>query len=230
LLAEERWDEALTVAEDQAARGDRTDNPAWMPWGTLQARALDALGLHDRARALLVNELDVARRWGSPGAIGATLRVLGSRSPSDGIDLLHEAVAVTESSSARLEHAKTLVALGTALRHGGRRTEARDPLVRGHELAQQCHAVALAATAKTELYAAGGRPRREALSGPDSLTPSERRIADLAAEGHTTRDIAQTLFVTTRTVEGHLTNVYRKLGISTRAALPEALGGDSSRG
>ncbi len=91
-------------------------------------------------------------------------------------------------------------------------------------MAQRCGAATLAETAKTELYAAGGRPRREALTGPESLTPSERRIADLAADGLTTRDIAQALFVTPRTVEGHLTHVYRKLGISTRTALAGLLG------
>ena len=77
--------------------------------------------------------------------------------------------------------------------------------------------------ARTELYSAGGRPRREALSGPESLTPSERRVAELAAEGHSNRDIAQTLYVTPKTVEVHLTSIYRKLGISSRATLPDAL-------
>ncbi len=73
--------------------------------------------------------------------------------------------------------------------------------------------------AKTELCAAGGRPRREALSGPESLTPSERRIADLAAEGHTNRDIAQTLYVTPRTVEG------ASSGSPQRTALADARAG-----
>jgi DNA-binding CsgD family transcriptional regulator len=71
--------------------------------------------------------------------------------------------------------------------------------------------------------AAGARPRRAALEGPDALTPSERRVARLAVEGLSNREIAQTLFVTTRTVELHLTHAYAKLGVRSRGDLPEAL-------
>jgi DNA-binding NarL/FixJ family response regulator len=67
------------------------------------------------------------------------------------------------------------------------------------------------------------RPRRIALSGLESLTPSERRVAVMAAEGPTNREIAQALFVTPKTVEVHVSNVYRKLGISSRSQLPAAL-------
>jgi DNA-binding CsgD family transcriptional regulator len=62
-----------------------------------------------------------------------------------------------------------------------------------------------------------------ALSGVGSLTPSERRVAEMAAEGDTNREIAQALFVTPKTVEVHLSSAYRKLGISSRSQLPKAL-------
>jgi DNA-binding CsgD family transcriptional regulator len=75
-----------------------------------------------------------------------------------------------------------------------------------------------------ELLAAGARPRRPQFSGPEALTASERRVADLAAEGLGNREIAQTLFVTIKTVENHLARAYQKLGIRSRDALPEALG------
>jgi DNA-binding CsgD family transcriptional regulator len=91
-------------------------------------------------------------------------------------------------------------------------------------LATICGAAALAARAETELLATGARPRRVALSGVESLTPSERRVAELAAAGPTNREIAQELFVTQRTVEVHLTSVYRKLGIDSRSQLSAALG------
>ena len=81
----------------------------------------------------------------------------------------------------------------------------------------------MAEHARAELHAAGARPRASALSGPESLTPSERRVADLAAEGQTNRDIAQALFVTPKTVEVHLSNAYRKLGIGSRRELEKAL-------
>ena len=112
-----------------------------------------------------------------------------------------------------------MTALGSALRRARRPTDARDPLRRGFEAASRCGAQPLAEYARAELYAAGGRPRRKALTGPDSLTPSERRIAGLAAGGASNREIAQTLYVTPKTIEVHLTSIYRKLGISRRAEL-----------
>ena len=229
LLAVGRWQEAADTAavfEHGRAGGIRppgTDNPSWVPWRSLRARAFAGLGRTPEAVALVEAELEHARRWGAPGATAGALRLLGTLRHDDGLDLLRESVEIAQASPARLEHAKSLVAWGSALRRGGRRAQAREPLVRGVELARQCGADVLAETAKTELYAAGGRPRREASTGLESLTPSERRIADLAAQGRTTRDIAHALYVTPRTVEGHLTHVYRKLGVSTRTALTGVL-------
>jgi DNA-binding CsgD family transcriptional regulator len=223
MLVEGRWDEAVGAADAYRARLRGIDNPAWAPWRSLKALALEGLSRHGEALALLDEEMERARRWGAPGALARTLRLAGTLRGGEGHELLREAVAVAERSPARLEHAKALIALGSALRRTGRRSEAREPLGRGFELANRCGAMPLAEAAKTELHAAGGRPRRDAQSGPEALTPSERRIAELAADGHTNRDIAQTLYVTPRTVEGHLTNIYRKLGISTRSALSAVL-------
>ena len=223
LLAEHSWDEALAAADEYHARLRGIDNPAWGPWRSLKALALDGLGRRDEARNLIDEELEAARRWGAPGAVARALRLLGTLRGEDGHELLREAVRIAEASPARLEHAKALVALGSALRRAGQRSESREPLRRGFELAARCGAPSLADWARTELYSAGSRPRREALSGPESLTPSERRIAELAAAGHSNRDIAQTLYVTPKTVEVHLTSIYRKLGISTRTALSESL-------
>ena len=83
----------------------------------------------------------------------------------------------------------------------------------------------LADQAETELRATGARPRRVVLTGLDALTASERRIAELASQGLTNREIAQTLFITTRTVEGHLTSVFRKLRLDSRSELDAALAG-----
>jgi DNA-binding CsgD family transcriptional regulator len=126
---------------------------------------------------------------------------------------------------------RALVELGAALRRANERTASRPSLRQAADLAKRGGALALYQRARTELSASGARPRREALlSGPDSLTPSERRIAELAAAGHSNRDIAGILFVTLKTVEYHLRNVYRKLDISARGELPRALNGDSSGG
>jgi DNA-binding CsgD family transcriptional regulator len=124
---------------------------------------------------------------------------------------------------ARLEHAKSLAALGAALRRAGKPTEARDPLRSALEVADVCGAGRLADDVRTEIYATGARPRTAALTGILALTASERRVADLAAAGQTNRDIAQTLYVTPKTIEVHLTNSYRKLGIRSRRELVRAL-------
>jgi DNA-binding NarL/FixJ family response regulator len=130
---------------------------------------------------------------------------------------------VLEGSTARLELAKALTALGSLLRLSRRPKEAREPLRRALELAEACGAAALESHVRSELAAAGVRPRTTALSGIESLTASERRVAALAAAGGTNRDIAQELFVTPKTVEVHLSNTYRKLGIGSRRELPASL-------
>jgi DNA-binding CsgD family transcriptional regulator len=91
------------------------------------------------------------------------------------------------------------------------------------ELAHRCGATPLTARAREELLATGARPRRVMRTGVDALTPSELRVARMAAEGMTNREIAQTLFVTLRTVQVHLTHTFRKLDISTRDQLPAQL-------
>jgi DNA-binding NarL/FixJ family response regulator len=102
---------------------------------------------------------------------------------------------------------------------------ARQPLREGHELARACGARALLETVRVELAASGVRVRTPALMGADSLTPSERRIADMAAAGASNTEIAQALFVTVKTVEMHLSNAYRKLAITKRIELTAALDG-----
>jgi DNA-binding CsgD family transcriptional regulator len=141
-----------------------------------------------------------------------------------GLELLDQAVAVLEPSLARLEHARALLDLGAALRRANRRAAARDPLRRALDAADACGARPLAGRARRELRAAGGRPRRNRISGAEGLTASERRIASMAAEGLSNPEIAQALFITKKTVETHLGNVYRKLGIRSRAQLARALG------
>ena len=79
-----------------------------------------------------------------------------------------------------------------------------------------------------ELRATGARPRKILYSGVDALTPSERRVATMAADGMTNREIAQALFVTPKTVEVHLSHSYSKLEISSRKELPRALGEQAS--
>jgi DNA-binding CsgD family transcriptional regulator len=201
-------------------------NPAFMPWRSQAALALLELGDREEARRLASEEVELARTWSAPRALGAALRAAGlAEGGKEGIALLEQAIEVLMDSPAKLEHAKARTELGAALRRAGRRSHAREHLRRGLELATICGATPLATRAETEVLATGARPRRIALSGVESLTPSERRVAEMAAEGPTNREIAQALFVTPKTVEVHLSSVYRKLGISSRSQLPEALTG-----
>ena len=113
------------------------------------------------------------------------------------------------------------------MRRANRRSDAREPLASGLELAERCGAKALSERANEEIEATGARPRRLVRSGIEALTPSERRIAQLAAEGLSNREIAQALFVTQKTVKMHLSNAYRKLDIQSRGELAELLGSEA---
>ena len=111
------------------------------------------------------------------------------------------------------------------MRRAGRRVQARAELERALDLAHRCGARRIAARARAELIAAGAKPRRDAITGRDALTAAELRVARLAADGLTNREIAQALVITTRTAKGHLSRVYNKLGITRRGQLAGALTG-----
>ncbi len=200
-------------------------NPAMLAWRSHLALALLALDRRDEARELAREEVEIAREWGAPRPIGVALRAQGLAEGGEaGIATLRESRRVLEGSSAKLELARTIVELGAALRRGNERAEARELLRQGLDLAVRAGSEPLVEQAQTELAATGARPRKLVLSGAESLTPSERRVAEMAAENMTNKDIAQALFVTTKTVEVHLSNVYRKLGIGSRQQLGDALG------
>jgi DNA-binding CsgD family transcriptional regulator len=214
--------------DDLLAAGDlfeRLRSPSLItPWRSDAALAQLALGEQTQARALAAEELALAKGFGAQRPLGIALRAAGlAEGGSKGIELLRQATRTLEGSWARLERARALADLGAALRRAGRRAESREILRPALDLAHRCGALALTERTRTELIAAGGRPRRLALTGLESLTPSERRVAQLAAAGLSNREIAQQLFVTARTIEGHLAHTYQKLAISTREQLPRAL-------
>jgi DNA-binding CsgD family transcriptional regulator len=220
---EEAARDFLALGEMMEQLGIR--NPAFLPWRSQAALALHMLDRSEEARSLAAEEVELTRRWGVPATIGMSLRVLGLVTGGrDGERTLREAVEVLDAAHARLEHARALVDLGAALRRGKQRSEAKELLRQGLDFAHRAGATGLAERAQAELAATGARPRSLVVSGVDSLTPSERRVAELAAEHMTNKDIAQALFVTPKTVEVHLSNVYRKLGIASRNELPGALG------
>jgi DNA-binding CsgD family transcriptional regulator len=222
-LAEGNGEAALAAVEDLERHTERTRNPVWAPWRSLKAGALALLGQRDEAIALAREELELAREWGAPTGLGRALRGLGELLGKDGMAELEQAVDLLELSNERTERARALAALGAELRRARRPTDAREPLRRALEIAEVSGATALAEHVRGELYATGARPRTTALDGIESLTERELRVATLAAGGQTNRDIAQTLYVTPKTVEVHLSHAYRKLGIASRRELPTAL-------
>jgi DNA-binding CsgD family transcriptional regulator len=168
----------------------------------------------------VAEELELARAYGAPRALGIALRGSGAVTEGPaGEALLREAVEVLSDADVPIALAKTQIELGARLRRDNRRTEARRLLKLGLDAAHRLGAHLAADRAETELRATGAKPRRAVLTGVDALTASELRVAELAAQGLTNREIAQALFVTSRTVEGHLTQVFRKLDVPSREAL-----------
>jgi DNA-binding CsgD family transcriptional regulator/tetratricopeptide (TPR) repeat protein len=225
-LAEARPQEALEAALKVAELGERTVRSlGHAPWRTTAAQALLMLGDHDRAIELAREDFARAERTDVLHLRIRARRVLGlTEGGQSGMRRLRTAVRMGTQAPPRLETIRALIDLGAALRRENQRAEARKWLERGADMAAYGGAVALNERARVELAAAGARPRREALlSGPGSLTASERRIAELAATGQSNREIAQALFVTPKTVEYHLRNTYRKLDIQNRQELASAL-------
>jgi len=197
-----------------------------VPWRAEAALASAAAGDRVGARALAGEAVDEARAFGASGALGAALRAQGR--VEGAIPVLREAVERLAGSPCRLDHAKALADLGAAERGAGETADALETLRLALDVADACGAVALAERIRGDLVALGARPRRARTSGPAALTASELRVAGLAADGRTNREIAQTLFVTVRTVEMHLSHAYRKLEIAGRGDLAGALaGGDA---
>jgi DNA-binding CsgD family transcriptional regulator len=223
-MAQGHNEAALEDLKELAARDERLamHNPSILSRAAAAEVRL-ALGDHDEAHRLATEQVELGRAWGAPTPVGAGLRALALVEGEEGVETARNAVEVLESSPARLERARALVDLGSLQRRAGRRREAREPLRAGLELARACGATALVARAHEELRVAGARPRRLQFSGVESLTASERRVADMASDGMSNREIAQALFVTVRTVENHLSRTYSKLDISSRKELAGAL-------
>ncbi|MFD5825596.1 AAA family ATPase [Lentzea sp. NPDC060358] len=199
-------------------------NPAPLAWRSGAALACAAIGDSERARELALEEVGLARAWGAPRALGMALRAEGRvTAGAAGRTLLEEAVAVLRHSPARLELARALVDLGVVVRRQGDTAGARACLRDAVDLAQKCGSTAMAARAYSELVATSAGPRRMRQTGPTALTPAEHQVAELAARGGSDEEIASMLLMTTEAVGTALSGIYRKLGVSGRAQLANAL-------
>ncbi|MFI6603456.1 LuxR C-terminal-related transcriptional regulator [Nonomuraea sp. NPDC050536] len=197
-------------------------NPAAGSWHVDAVTALVALGRRAKAVRLAAEQRQAADLWPTERAVGRSLRAQAvlATDPAERVALLRQAVAVLEEApAATLELGHTVGDLGTALAETDQREEAREMLRRALDLGQRCGGTALGDHALAALLKLGARPRRRAQTGWDALTPAESRVAELAVEGKKNREIAGILYVSLRTVELHLTSIYRKLSVSNRAEL-----------
>jgi DNA-binding CsgD family transcriptional regulator len=189
--------------------GDR--NPALVPWRSWAAALHHRLGENDEAQRLVRSEHELAVHWGAAGAIGRALRIWGVITEGErGVELLWQAVDTLRPAAHQLELARALVQLGGRLREEGS-TEA-----------EAC--LHLAGPVEVELWlpARVSAPARAAVNRTE-LTKTERKVALLAAAGSTNTEIAEVLGVSSRAVEKHLTNAYRKLAVPGRSGLAAAM-------
>ncbi|MEU7599643.1 AAA family ATPase [Streptomyces sp. NPDC041003] len=242
---EGRWqaslDDHLACGNGQSARD--FVSPVATPWRSGAALALARLGRAGEARELAEEELGHARRWGTPRTVGRALRAhaaaVGGR---QGLESLTEAAALLEGAPAPVERVETLIDLGRAHIEAGLGRRGRDELRLADAEAARLLSPADGpdddgtdpATAPTgrllrathaALRDANARTTTRARTGPDALTGAERRVADLAAKGHTNAQIGEALHLSRRTVESHLTSSYRKLKVPGRSRLAAGLAG-----
>jgi DNA-binding NarL/FixJ family response regulator len=217
---------AAALAQLEAAgavlAGLEIRNPVFNGWRVAAVQAALAAG-REEAAAAHAEELQLAAD--SLGTASVRVRALVARAliadPKTARALLEEAREQAAAGPFRLDEAAVLLQTGIRLSRDGKAEAAREPLRAALDLADRLGAAATAATAREALVAAGGRPRRAALTGLASLSPAELRVARLAADGMKNREIAEHLFVTLKTVEMHLSSTYGKLEVK-RERLPEA--------
>lgn len=223
-LAQGRTDEGIRDLLEVGERDRAAGHGLPTPWRSFVAPALAARGEMDVARQLVAEDLAIARRRAAPGLLARTLRGAAQvEGGTDAIAYLREAVRLLEPTAMRLQHAHARADLGAALRRANQRAEARGHLRQALDIGHRCGATVLAQRVREELLATGARPRKNVISGVDALTASERRVAELAAQGMTNKQIAQALFVTHRTVATHLAHTYAKLDIADRRQLAAKL-------
>jgi DNA-binding CsgD family transcriptional regulator len=210
----------LALAGERLAACGMT-NPALAPWRSAAAPALARTGWSEKARQLVAVEVAAARDWGAPLPLARALRAAAALEPRPDQALAagEEAVTLLTTAGAAELLGPAMFELGTLAGVARRADQARDAFRRSCQLAADTGDAELGRRARTELAAAGGR-FRPARAG---LTDTEHRVTALAAAGHRNREIAALLFVGQRTVEIHLTNAYRKLGITGRDQLGAAL-------
>lgn len=199
-------------------------SPIVTPWRSAAAECHLQLGEPGPAVALAEEELRLARVWGTARPVGRALRTLAAATGGrHGLDLAAEAVQLLRTAEIDTELVPALITYGRLLGDGGRRGAARRALREAAGRAERLGAVRQRAAALEALRLTGARIGRGDHAGAEALTDSELRICRLAAAGHSNAEIAAMLHLAVRTVETHLTNSFRKLGVRRRLELSGAL-------
>jgi DNA-binding CsgD family transcriptional regulator len=182
------------------------------------------MGRAEEARAQSAAFAAAAEAKGQPWALARAARCRGMLAPDDGFeDAFADALALHGRTRDALETARTRLAFGARLRRAKQRSRSRIELRAAHETFDRLGARSWAEQARAELAATGEAARRRDPSTLDDLTPQEFQIARLLATGMTTREAAAAAFLSPKTVEYHLRNTYRKLGIRSRDELAERM-------
>jgi DNA-binding CsgD family transcriptional regulator len=207
-------------AVENAFRDVDTVNPAWLPWRSLAGLIALASGDGAGAHALCQEEVRLAQLFEVPIPLGVALhRRALTESGSQALETFEEAIDVLKATEAKLHLARAHYGIGRRLRRAGQRVDARRHLAAGLDLAYRSGASGLEAELRDELTAAGARPRRTSVTGLEALTPTELRVAQLATDGMSNREIAEQMFVSRNTVAWHLRNIYRKVEVESREEL-----------
>ncbi len=205
-------------------RAWKAPSPMYLPWQPQLAMALAAAGDQEAAREQSVGALAAAREAGSPRAIGVALRSVALSDPG-GVDtaLLEDSVAQLRHARAPLELARSLFELGGAMRRTKRPVPAREFLAEALAVSERCGALRMSADIQIELRVSRSSDSESESASYEGLTPSEERVARLAAAGLSNKSIASTLRISPRTVQHHLSRTFSKLGVATRQQLQAAL-------
>ena len=195
--------------------------PSELPWRADAAICAKELGMIELSGKLIDEELVLSEHFGAPRGLGKSMLVHGQIHQSQ--ESLQRAVAILETSCSKLEFARACIWYGIYLNSHSQGSKARDFLFEGYRLAEQLGSNLLTELARGKLEESGFTFSKERVNNTVSLSSAELRVANLAIRGLSNPEIGSKLYIGRRTVETHLYNIYKKLGIGSRFELPDAL-------
>ena len=217
-----RYDDALRDGRNLLDDAEAVARPAWALPELIEAGA--RAGANDLAREALRRLTERAAICGTDWGLGleARSRALLSEG-TEAEDLYCEAMALLGGPGSRVDLARAHLLYGEWLRRAGRRIDARAQLRVAVDMLSEMGIGAFAERARRELGATGETVRKRTFETHDELTAQEHQVARLANDGLSNPEIGARLFLSPRTVEWHMRKIFRKLGISSRFALRDAL-------